>query len=132
MPGKRSWTSALLLAAACSEDPPPYLDGPVSSTVVASPDGEALYAVNVDEGSVSRYDLPSEQVDTLDLGSEPTRITRSEQRLFVTLRGQREVVALDEDQGGLRVAARTAVGAEPYGIVTSPSGGPVYVAASLE
>lgn len=132
MPRGRSRTLVLVLAvAACQEYGAPS-DSPSSSTLVSS-DESALYAVNVDEGSVSRLDLDTNDVQTLPLGLEPTRITRSGPRLFVTLRGQREVVSLVERGNGFEIGGRVTVGAEPYGIVTSPSGShPVYVALSLE
>lgn len=122
----------MAMAMACREYTFEGPSGPVSSTVVALEDSEALVAVNVDEGTVSRLTIETGKVDRVEVGIEPTRLTRAGERVFVTLRGQREVVALDDGPNGLVEGARETVGAEPYGIVTAPEGGPVYVAVSLE
>lgn len=127
---------ALLLAAgACRQE---FDSGPdqlvaTSSTLVSSTAGTAVYAVNVDEGAVSRFGLEDRTLQYVGVGAEPIRITRGVDRLYVSLRGDREVVALDDRAvGGLEITGRVTVGAEPYGIVASQDGGPVYVAVSLE
>jgi YVTN family beta-propeller protein len=102
-----------------------------SSTVVASASGDALYAVNVDEGTVSRYEPATGEVSVVSVGLQPTRIARNRDHIFVTLRGERAVVVLTDSGGALSVVDRIAVDAEPVGIVASENGKRVYVANSL-
>lgn len=101
-----------------------------SSTVVASADGAAVYAVNVDEGTVSRYEPASGAVSKVAVGAQPTRVARTRDRIFVTLRGERAVAVLQDDGGTLSVVGRVDVDAEPVGIVASENGKRVYVANS--
>ncbi|MBI2375488.1 MAG: c-type cytochrome [Deltaproteobacteria bacterium] len=99
-----------------------------SQSMVASADYGLLYVANVDNASVSRLDPASGEVQTGEVGSEPTRIARAGERLFVTLRAERAVTVLDSE---LRSVGRIDVGAEPVGIVASVDGARVYVASSL-
>lgn len=101
-----------------------------SSTIVASADGAAVYAVNLDEGTVSRFVPGTGAVSTVDVGAQPTRIARTRDHVFVTLRGERAIAVLDDDGTSLRLNDRIEVDAEPVGIVASEDGKRVYVANS--
>lgn len=101
-----------------------------SGTMVASPDRGALYAVNVDEGTVSRVDATTSAVTTLSIGAEPTRIARAGDRVYVTLRATRQMAVLTETDSGLTLDRLVDVGAEPYGVVAREDGTRVYVAMS--
>lgn len=104
-----------------------------SSTLLPSADGAAVYALNVDEGTVARMSLGADRaVELFDAGAEPTRLSRGGGRVFVTLRGERSVVAFDEGAGKLTETARSEVGAEPFGVVATADGSRVYVAISME
>lgn len=103
-----------------------------SATLVASSDGESLYALNVDEGTLSRMSVDGLRVETVPAGDEPTRLTRAGRKVWVTLRGERGVVAFEDTKGGLVEVARAEVGAEPYGTVALSDGSRVYVALSME
>ncbi len=102
-----------------------------SSTVVADASGKALYAVNVDEGTVSRYEPATGAVSVLSVGLQPSRIARNKDHIFVTLRGERAVVVLADNGSTLSVVDRIDVDAEPLGIVASENGKHVFVANSL-
>ena len=75
--------------------PAPDLTGATGSTsMVASADGSALYAVSADDGVVVRLDVATGAATTLSLPGEPSRITRVNDRIYVTLRAERAVVEL--------------------------------------
>lgn len=103
-----------------------------SSTLVTSADARRVYAVNVDEGTVSSYDRDSGLTTTVAVGREPTRIARAGDRLLVTLRGERGIAVLTDAGDGLEVERTIATGTEPYGIVASENGRRVYVALSTQ
>ena len=77
-------------------------EGPVhegqlgSSTLVPSSNMDRIYAVNRDAGTISIMDRHSGSVQEIHVGSEPTRITRSKDHVYVSLRGERKVLALKE------------------------------------
>ena len=102
-----------------------------SSTVIAAASGDALYAVNVDEGTVSRYEPATGDISVVSVGLQPSRIARNRDHVFVTLRGERAIVVLTDNGESLTVVDRIAVDAEPLGIVASENGKRVYVANSL-
>ena len=102
-----------------------------SQTVVASTSRNAIYALNAEEGSLSVVTLDG-GVREIALGSDPSRIARAGDRVFVTLAGEGTVVELAETRDGLDETARHRVGAEPGGIVPSPDGKLIYVAITLE
>ncbi len=101
-----------------------------SSTIIGSTDGEALYAVNLDEGTVSRFQPATGALTTVQVGAEPARIARTGDRIFVTLRAERAVAVLQDQGGTLAVVGRIDVDAEPVGIVASEDGKRIYVANS--
>jgi mono/diheme cytochrome c family protein len=102
-----------------------------SQAMVASSDYSALYVANVDHGTVSRVDPQAGRYETFDVGSEPTRVARAGDRVFVTLRGERAVGVLRENGASLEFETKIDVGAEPFGIVANEAGDRVYVASSL-
>ncbi|MBK6683806.1 MAG: hypothetical protein IPG45_04980 [Deltaproteobacteria bacterium] len=121
----------LILPLACSS---PTLDDsrhPTGSrTLATSTSYQTLYAVSADEGVVSRVPSALGAISGLMIGGEPTRIARAQDRIFVTLRAQRQVAVLKDDGQGLVVETTLSVGAEPYGIVADEAGEKIYVASS--
>ncbi len=103
-----------------------------STSMVTAKEGAVLYAVNVDEGSLSRLDAGSGDLSEVDLGAEPIRVARVGDELWVTLRGERSIAVVIDQDGTLVVDATIDVGSEPYGIVASEDGKRVYVAVSQE
>ena len=123
--------TALLALVGCGSqglDDPRFATG--STTMVVAEEGPVLYAVNVDEGTVSRLDADSGDLSEVDVGIEPTRIARVGDELWVTLRGERGVAILRDDEGSLQVDSVMSVSAEPFGVVASENGKRVYVAMS--
>lgn len=101
-----------------------------SRTVVTNESRSALYVANVFDDSVSRVDLTTGARDKVTVGAEPTRITRVQGRLFVTLRAERKLAVLAESSSGLLVEQTITVGAEPYAVVAPESGDKLYVSVS--
>jgi len=102
-----------------------------SSPVATSSDFAMIYAVDTDGGTVAAIDAASNEVSRIDVGLEPTRIARAGDRLFVTLRGERNLAVLDASGEALELVSKIPVGAEPFGVVASEDGETVFVAASL-
>lgn len=100
-----------------------------SSTLVV--DRRVAYGVNAWDDTVVRSDLDAHTSDVWVADGEPTRIARVGGTLWVTLRAERQVVVLADEEGLVEVD-RFDVGAEPYGIVASPDERSVYVALSQE
>lgn len=103
-----------------------------SSTLATSADARRVYAVNVDEGTITSMDSESKVTSTLAVGSEPTRIARAGDRLLVTLRGQAGIAVVTDSEDGLALERVVGTGTEPYGIVASEDGRRVYVALSTQ
>lgn len=101
-----------------------------SSTIIGSADGSALYAVNLDEGTVSRFEPATGGLGTVSVGIDPARIARTKDRVFVTLRAERAIAVLEDSGGTLTVVDRINVDAEPVGIVATENGKRLYVANS--
>lgn len=104
-----------------------------SGVAVFSSDGERVYMVDPDEGVVRV--LGKDQVslvDAIELGPEPTRMTRRGADVWVTLRAAGEIVHLVETEGTLAVVGRAHVGAEPYDVVASEHTDAIYVSLSQE
>jgi DNA-binding beta-propeller fold protein YncE/mono/diheme cytochrome c family protein len=102
-----------------------------SNTLAMSRDKDAVYAVNVDEGSLTRLTLGSSQVKELDVGKNPARVARVGDEVWVTLRGERAVAVVVDHDGVMKVDEVLPVGVEPVGIVASEDGKRVYVANTL-
>lgn len=124
--GAGSVLVAVALLAGCAPAEQPAGRG---SSTLAQVGGD-VYAVNVDEGTVSRIAEDGTVTTSAVLGREPTRITAAGHRLWVTLRADGEVAILDRDT--LSLEKKVPVGAEPYGAVATADGSRVYVAVSLE
>jgi len=127
----------MLLSAGCTGrtallDDARYQTG--SRTMVATEAYDALLQVNVDEGSVSLTPLDGGEPSILELGpnTEPTRIARVGNQIYVTLRGAGEVAVLEQTVTGLQEVDRIPIGAEPYGVVGSEDGSNVFVTVSME
>lgn len=107
--------------------------GPLgSSTVATSDDNSRVYAVNRDAGTLTIVDRITGQSEELSVGSEPTRIARSEDHLYVSLRGERQILVLKETESSLVVMDAIDTGAEPFGLVASPDESAIYAAISME
>lgn len=124
--------TALLLLTGCKAGLRDELFPTGSSTIINSSDHTALYAVNVDEGTVSRFDVATGAVTQIEVGREPTRLTRAAGKVYVTLRADRAIAMLEETAGGLELKKVVSTGAEPMGIVASEDGRHVYVALSAQ
>lgn len=123
--------SPLVFALACSSPTLQDARHPTGSrTLATSTSYQTLYAVSADEGVVSRVPKELTSITGLTIGGEPTRIARAQDRIFVTLRSQRQVAVLKDDGRGLLEEARISVGAEPYGVVADEAGEKIYVASS--
>jgi mono/diheme cytochrome c family protein len=103
-----------------------------SQTLVGSSDGRRVFVVNSDEDSISAVSVRDGSSVELAVGEAPARISRDEDRLYVTVAGTGELVKLIETETGARELARVTVGGEPFGVVASHDGASVYVAVSLE
>jgi DNA-binding beta-propeller fold protein YncE/mono/diheme cytochrome c family protein len=102
-----------------------------SSTLARSRDDGALLAVNVDESSVTRLDPRTGETAEVPVGAEPSRIAAvGGSEFWVTLRGERAIAVLQDEDGTLRKVEHLSAGAEPYGIVASENGKRVYAAMS--
>ncbi len=102
-----------------------------SQTIATSTDYSALYVANSAENTVTRLPLDGDPVE-VTVDGEPTRVARTPDRVFVTLRATRAVAVLEDDGNGLTVETTIPTGAEPFGVVTNEAGTRLYVAASLE
>lgn len=99
-----------------------------SSTIVANRDHDAVYNVNVDEGTLSRTDLISGAVTEIVVGEEPTRVARVADELWVTLKADRGIAVVVDSGDTMKVTQTIPAGVEPHGIVASEDGRRVYVA----
>ncbi|MEZ4316188.1 MAG: c-type cytochrome [Myxococcota bacterium] len=99
-----------------------------STPIVLDTNGDT-YVVNPDSGSVSRM-TPARAVTEVSVGLQPSRLAIANRTLFVSLRGQRSVVAIDLDDFAAGVVGEVAVGGEPMGLVAREDGTRVYVAVS--
>lgn len=124
------WLAAAALAACGRGGDARFPTG--SQTVVASQDGEVVYAVNPDEGTLSRVSTLSGDVDTVAVGAFPARVARIDHRLYVTLQGEAGIAVVDDTDGELTVVDVARTGAEPVGVVASADGKRIYVAVTLD
>ena len=83
------------MLAGCSSglNDPTFATG--SSTVVSSERGDAVFAVNPDEGTLSRLTTDGKTVLTAKVGGEPTRLARMGNQLLVSLRTDRSITLVD-------------------------------------
>lgn len=131
MPASTQKLLPLIFVLACSSPTLEDSRHPTGSrTLASSTSYQTLYAVSADEGVVSRVPKDLTSITGLAIGGEPTRIARAQDRIFVTLRSQRQVAVLKDDGRGLVQEAAISVGAEPYGIVADEAGAKLYVASS--
>ena len=110
----------------------PEVPSTSSGQALVARDGSALYAPLVDDGVVARMDLATGAVERVDVGEEPTRLTRVGDRVLVTLRNERAIAVLRETPDGLEPVGQVATGTEPAGIVAHPDGSRVYVVLSTQ
>lgn len=122
----------VLLLAACAGQLEDARFPTGSNPLATSADFAVIYAVDTDGGTVAAIDSAGNEVTRVDVGLEPIRIARGGDRLFVTLRGERNVAVLEATDSGLSLLSKIPVGAEPFGVVASENGRWVYVAAALE
>ncbi len=119
--------------AGCRPDGAPAIESPTSGTLAALDAAGQLVAVNTDEDTVSWIQTATGEVDELEVGREPTRVTAAAGRIWVTTRLDGEVVELTvDDTGFFHVVQRRWVGSEPYGIVATADGSRVFVAVSMD
>ena len=124
---------ALALLAGCGDGRLDEIYPLGTSTITSSRSGDALYAVNTVDGTISQVNVETGASFELPVGLEPTRIARlSDDRLAVTLRGERAVAIVDISGTKPVLQRKVQVGAEPFGIVASQDGAVVYVALSQQ
>jgi len=122
---------ALALVAGCGNGKLDETYALGTSTITSSRSGDRVYAVNTVDGTISQVDVASGKAIELPVGLEPTRVALlSDDRLAVTLRGERAVAIIDISGTKPVLKQKVKVGAEPYGIVASQDGSVVYVALS--
>ena len=119
-----------LMSAACTSDDQSGLEPTGSNPVITSQDSSALYVATADDGVVARVNIADMAVQQLPVSGEPTRVARIDDRVFVTLRTERALLELIDRDGQLVPGRRVTVGAEPVGVVASPSGH-LFVAVSM-
>jgi hypothetical protein len=126
---------ALLLPSLLTACTPALLDDTFptgSQTLIPNADGDALYVVDADAGTVVRHDPSTGAMSSVEVGLEPSRIARAGDKIFVTLRGERGIAVLKDEGGTLTKIETIAVGAEPHGIVSREDGTRIYVALSQQ
>jgi mono/diheme cytochrome c family protein len=102
------------------------------SSTIAVDDAGRVYNVNPDAGTITRTDVESGEQVEVAVGLEPSRIAVQRGTVYVTLRGERSLVALSVDDLEAGVIDRIEVGAEPLGLVLNGNGSRAYVAVSGE
>ncbi len=103
-----------------------------SQALIANADHDALYAVDADGSSVVRYDPATGALSAVEVGLDPARLARVENQVYVTVRGNRSIVVLEDRGGTLSRVSSFEVGVEPVGIVAREDGTKLYVALSAE
>ena len=102
-----------------------------SQALTASSDGKAIFVVSAFENMLTRVDLADRSTTFFPLEGEPSRITRVQNLILVSLRAARQVALFRETESGLEDLGRVDVGAEPIGIVAQEGGSAFYVASSM-
>ncbi len=103
-----------------------------SATILSNADHDAVYVVDTDGGQVVRFHPATGERSAVAVGVGPSRLARVENRVFVTLRGERSVAVLDDGGGTWSRVGTIEVGAEPVGIVAAENGKRLYVALSAQ
>lgn len=122
---------ALILGACADESSGIGSAGAQSQTIAAASSGEAVYVIDEDHGAVNVFGADTVSIASVAVGLLPSRISRGADRVVVSLRGERAVAVLKEDGDRLTLEKKIDTGAEPVGVVVTPDGTKVYVAASL-
>ncbi|MFK7930530.1 MAG: c-type cytochrome [Myxococcota bacterium] len=100
-----------------------------SSSIATNGDNNRVFTVNELEGSVSMVNLDTEEVVTAEVGAQPTRVAVLQDRILVTLRGDRSLVELNANT--LEVLRTIETGPEPYGVIGSQDQSRVYVSVAM-
>lgn len=103
-----------------------------SGVLVVSDDMNRNFVADPDNGAIQVFRQLDGQTASVELGGEPTRLTRIGDHVFVTLRGSGEVARLRDNRETLELVTRAHVGAEPFDVVASPTEGRIYVSLSME
>ena len=99
--------------------------------LVSSSDAKALFVVNAVENMITRVQLADRSTTFIPLEGEPSRITRANGLILVSLRTARQIALFQETDSSLEEVGRIDVGAEPVGIVAQKDGSAFYVASSM-
>ena len=128
----RSILPLALFLSACSTSlsDPDFSTG--SHTIVSDSSSGVVYAVDADNGAVVRQDVSSGKVQSLQIGVEPSRIARSGNTLYVSLRGERAIAVVEDRDGALTLVKKVQTGTEPVGLVMREDGERLYVALSTQ
>lgn len=107
-------------------------DGALSSSALATaPDG-AIFVADADNGELLKVNTTTQEVSKLVVGSDPRRVVRVADQIFVTLSAEGSIAVVNDTAAGLVLEGVYPVGAEPFGIVAAPNGEQLYVAISME
>jgi DNA-binding beta-propeller fold protein YncE len=113
-------------------------DWSCSGTMAAATNRPVVLSLQTLEGLLSLVDMDTGELSTTAIGLEPTRLACLDDTMWVTLRGQGQVVRLvwqaqSTEFAELLLSTEFAeVGSEPYGIAVSQDGTSLYVALSRE
>lgn len=122
----------LVLLMACTQGLNDARFATGSQVVAASKDYSAVYAANPSLGTVSRLDVGDGSLTELELGGEPSRLARVGDKVAVTLRAERSLAILADNNGSLALESTVTLGAEPFGVVATEAGDRLYVALSQQ
>ncbi len=109
-------------------DPPDGVLARSSSPLALRADGEQLFVVNTDSGSVSVVDTTALVKSTERVVCARPRtaaLSGDEERIWITCQGDNRLLALDT--GTLEVSDELEIGYEPYGVLVDPASDRVFV-----
>ena len=92
--------------------------------------GEWTWVADPDNGTVYRLDHTTGEADGVEVGDRPTRLVRHGDQLWVTVRGDGDLVALTLSGATARETARLHLGGEPFDVAVSPDGARLFVSLS--
>lgn len=116
--------------APAEEAPLPATGATRSGVMVPATHIDVQYVADPDNGDLLM--LGDGRRDSVDLGGEPTRLVRHDDRVWVTLREAGQLAELRETHGLPELVRVAEVGAEPFDVVVSDDGERLYVSISQE
>lgn len=104
-------------------------DESATGTSTVATGKSALYAVNPELGTVGRVDRDSHELSELTVGNWPTRVAVDGDRVFVTLRANKQLLVLHDDGEQLVEHDTITLDAEPVGVLVGNAA--IYVATGM-